>query len=48
MNPINIVIGLVIILALALALKRVFSKKDGCGCVCDSCHTACPSHEIEK
>lgn len=48
MNPINIVVGLVIILALVLAGRRVFSKKDGCGCGCDSCHSACPSHEIEK
>ena len=48
MNPINIVIGLVIILALVLAGRKVFIKKDGCGCGCDSCHAACPTKEIEK
>lgn len=48
MNPINIVISLVIILALVLAGRRVFSKKDGCGCGCESCHSSCSAKEFQK
>ncbi|MGF0095262.1 FeoB-associated Cys-rich membrane protein [Peptoniphilus sp. SGI.035] len=48
MNPINIIVALVIILAIAFAAKRVISKKGGCDCGCDSCHSSCAIDERKK
>ncbi|NMW85375.1 FeoB-associated Cys-rich membrane protein [Peptoniphilus sp. AGMB00490] len=48
MNPINVVVALVIILAIVFAAKRVISKKGGCDCGCNSCHSACSLGEKKK
>lgn len=45
MSPINILVALVIIAAIALAVKKVMHKKSGCGYGCDSCHSACSVNE---
>ena len=45
MSPINILVALVIIAAIALAVKKVMHKKSGCGCGCDSCHSTCSVNE---
>lgn len=48
MSLINILVAIVIILVIAFAVKKVMNKKNGCGCGCDSCHSACSVKEMKK
>ena len=48
MSPINILVALVIIAAIARAVKKVMHKKSGCGCGCQSCHSTCSVNEKKR
>ena len=48
MSPINILVAFVIVAVIAFAAKKTISKKGGCGCGCDSCHSSCSVDNLKN
>ncbi|VYU23707.1 FeoB-associated Cys-rich membrane protein [Peptoniphilus gorbachii] len=44
----NIIVGAVVIVLIAFAIKKVIKSKGSCDCGCDACHGSCPTDHLHK
>lgn len=44
----NIIVGAVVIVLIAFAIKKVIKSKGSCDWGCDACHGSCPTENLHK
>ena len=44
----NIIVGAVVIVLIAFAIKKVIKSKGSCDCGCEACQGSCPTEKLHK